>query len=1175
MREVYRAMLTARELDRVEQELVRQGQAFFHVSGAGHEATAALAAHLTSADWLHLHYRDKALLLARGVAPHEFIASFLCRAGSHSSGRQMSAHLSAPERHILSLVGPVGNNALQAVGVAAAVKDQSTRPLVVCSVGDGTTQEGEFLEAVAEAVRSQLPVLFLIEDNHLAISTSTRQRTFWDLPSGPTDEFYGLPIHRIDGTNVRAVDAAFAKLVGQIRRERGPVLAVLQVERLADHTNADDQSQYRDAGDVARHLIAADPIQLLEADLVESGIAVPSELNAIHQAVVQAVRDAATQALQDHDPVPEFTAKAPLTNSFLARRESTGQSSTVRLTLREALTATLGTRLATDPRVFLYGQDIEDPKGDVFGVTRGLSTRFPGRVVNSPLSESTIVGTCIGRALAGQRPVAFIQFADFLPLAYNQILSELGSMYWRTNGGWQCPVILMVTCGGYKPGLGPFHAQTLESVMAHTPGIDVVMPSSAGDAAGLLNAAFESDRPTIFFYPKSCLNLSARATSDDVARHFVPLGKARRLQGSPVAPRQERRLSTDVDRAIDLPATSGVNRTPGIPVAERQDYVGRRDDVLTLVTWGNTVTQCEQVARTLAEYDLAIDLLDLRSLSPWDEAAVLDSVERTGRLVVVHEDNHTCGFGAEVAATVAEKCRRPAQIRRVTRPDTYVPCHFASQLAVLPSFQRTLEACADLLGFEVRWEQTTDEITGLTAIRAIGSGPADESVEIVAYRVCVGDEIVVGQVIAEVEATKSVIEVAATSNGTVKELCAQPGGIVAVGQPLLRVQATLPDDLRRPITREDPGLPRLTRRASLAALAASSLSKSLPAGFFSSASQSAPQPELGSLMNLEQDVYLSRPACVLASRVVSTEFIANNIPGWTTKEAIKRTGVASRCWVGDGETVVTLATRAAHQLLDALGTDSPTISAVLCSTTSPQEATPSIACQVATSLAQRGCFSDDFYAFDFNAACSGFLYGIRLAADHLRGNGSHAVLVLTSEVLSPVLNLTDPVTAFLFGDAASATLVTRQPSAGRSLRLHRPLLSASPDPDRVICSPCVGSPGHLTMDGIAVARTAYKTMAATLTRAAAAANTSPKELSALIPHPGSQRVLQNVAEWLEIDQARVFHTLADTGNTSSSSIPLALDRFWPQFVDGQSAGLVAFGAGFTSAATLGEFTGET
>src|SRR5258708_2256902 len=195
-----------------------------------------------------------------------------------------------------------------------------------------------------------------------------------------------------------------------------------------------------------------------------------------------------------------------------------------------ALRATLGHHLRTNDRVVLFGEDIEDPKGDVFGVTRGLSTEFPGRVRNSPLSESTIMGVSIGRALAGARPVAFLQFADFLPLAFNQIAAELGSIWWRSQGAWEAPVIVLSSCGGYGRGLGPFHSQTLESLAAHVPGIDVVMPATAGDAAGLLNAAFASGRPTLFFYPKSCLNLSEQATTSDVERHFVPLGACRKVR---------------------------------------------------------------------------------------------------------------------------------------------------------------------------------------------------------------------------------------------------------------------------------------------------------------------------------------------------------------------------------------------------------------------------------------------------------------------------------------------------------------------------------------------------------------------------------------------------------------------------------------------------------------------
>ena len=563
------------------------------------------------------------------------------------------------------------------MGIGAAIKSHSERPIVVCGVGDGTTQEGEFLEAVAEAVRWQLPVLFLVEDNHYAISTSTRGKTFFDLPTGPASEFYGLPIHRLDGTDAVAADARFGPLVAAIRDSRSPRLVVLEVERLSNHTSSDDQARYRRAEEISEGRARGDPIANLREVLLRNAIK-PSELDEIERSVRRVVRAAADQALSETDPTPVFTAKAPLPPEVSARSEYRGFASSSRLTMREAMTAVLHARLSSDPRVFLYGQDIEDPKGDVFGVTRGLSTAFPGRVVNAPLSESTIVGTAIGRSLAGQRCVAFIQFADFLPLAFNQIVSELGSMYWRTNGGWQCPVIVMVACGGYKPGLGPFHGQTMDGFAAHVPGLDVVMPSSADDAAGLLNAAFDSLRPTVFFYPKTCLNLAERATSTDVADQFVPLGKSRRL---------------------------------------------RSGDDLTLVTWGSPVIPCEKAARVLFESGFTLDLLDLRTLSPWDESSVIASAEKTGRLVVVHEDNQTGGFGAEVLATVGERAKRHVQVRRVSRSDSYLPYHFGNQLEVLPSFKRILEACSDLLGCDCTWERPPCEPPGQVSILRPGGRP--------------------------------------------------------------------------------------------------------------------------------------------------------------------------------------------------------------------------------------------------------------------------------------------------------------------------------------------------------------------------------------------------------------------------------------------------------------------
>jgi len=1107
--ELYKTMLTAREVDERERVFVAQNLSHFHVSGAGHEALAVLAAYLTPADWLHLHYRDKALLLARGMPAGEFFLSILARAGSHSKGRQMSAHLSSPALNVCSMVGPVGNNALQAVGIAAAIKDNPENPLVVCCLGDGSTQQGEFLEAVAEAVRWQLPVLFIVEDNQYSISTKTAGKTFFDLPQGQADSFYGLPIHRVDGTDALQSDLGLQALVAQVRESRGPALVVFAVERLASHTNADDQSLYRGAQEVADGRSARDPLLKLALWLRSQGVE-ESALRAWAQEVRAAVEIAAWQAQAGADPEPAMSAKADYPAAFAQRAEYLGDGSTPRLAMREAINGVLRTRLSADAGVFLYGEDIEDPKGDVFGVTGGLSSAFPGRVVNACLSESTIIGTAVGRALAGQRPVAFIQFADFLALGFNQILSELGSMYWRSAGGWQCPVILMVTCGAYKPGLGPFHAQTLEATMAHVPGVDVFMPAFAGDAAGLLNAAFESPRPTVFFYPKICLNHPARTTSADVACQFVQPGRARQL-------------------------------------AHGSD--------LTLVSWGNTVAHCEEVASVLAAHGATVDLFDLRCLSPWDAPAIVASAEKTGRLLVVHEDNHTCGFGAEVLATVAEAAKRPVRMRRLTRPDTFIPYHYGNQLEILPSFKGSLQACADLLGLDLDWIlPEAGDPPGQCTITAIGSGPADESVEVVMLSLQPGDAVQAGDVVAEVEATKAVVEIRSTATGTVRAVLAKVGDRVSVNAPLLRLQT---DEAVAPpmqvVTQENPGTPRLTRRAAADR-----------SGLAASAGMGAPS-----------SLYLARPACVLGGKAVTSAELAAGIPGWTADEVVKRTGVESRQWVAEGEDVVSLAVRAAEALLSRLDATAPKIVAILCSTGSPRESSPTVACQVATHFQGHERFAKDLPAFDFNAACSGYLYGLRLAAGFLGNGAPGAVLLLTSEVVSPTLDLADPATAFLFGDAASATLVTASPlGAGRALKLQPPVLLSAPDRDQAIWMPLRGAQRPLHMDGIAVARTAYKAMGNAALAALASVGLAATDVTALVAHPGSKRILQNVAAHLEVPLSLVRTTLADTGNTSSSSIPLALERFWDELPGDGHIALAAFGAGFTIAASTAHIVGE-
>lgn len=1091
MLRLHRAMFLAREIDRVEQDLVKQGLAHFHVSGAGHESTALIADYLGQQDWLHLHYRDKALLLARGLPLVEFFSSLLATGSSHSAGRQMSAHYSARELNVASMVGPVGNNALHAVGNAQAVKFHPDSSVVICCVGDGTTQQGEFLEAVGEAVRTGAPVVFVIQNNNWAISTKTRGQTFFDLPTGPADSFLGLPIRRVDGVDLAATRAAFEAAVTHSRATRGPSLLLMELERLSDHTNADDQALYR-AADELKSGRSRDPLEAIRQALRESQMG-DAALAQLETSLIAEVAAAVVEARAEAVPETAGAAKAPYPAEFAHTKEYRGDAKAPNLTMREALNRVLRDQLAANREVHLLGQDIEDPKGDVFGVTRGLSTAFPGRVRNAPLSESTIVGTSIGRALTGQRPVAFIQFADFLPLGFNQIISELGSMHWRTDGAWQAPVILMVSCGGYKAGLGPFHAQTLESMLAHVPGIDVVMPSSAGDAAGLLNAAFQSKRPTVFLYPKSGLNLSDRRTSDDTARQFVVPGKARTVH---------------------------------------------QGNDLTLVTWGNPLTQSLLAAETLSGAGAELDLIDLRSISPWDEDAVLRSVRRTKRLLVVHEDNHTAGFGAEVMATVMEKAGTPVSARRVTRDDIHVPFQFERQIDTLPSYRRIMEAAAGLLEFDLEWEAPKAD-AGPAAITAIGSGPADDEVEVVELLVKPGDMIKVGDLVAVVEATKAAVDVQATVTGKVLSIPVEPRQKIAVGAPLLFVEADASVARQQTtVTAERIDKAILKRRA--ASLAA-------PVG----------------IGRAEIAVGVAGIAGVTGARKVQNADLKGN---WQTRDAgdiVKLTGIESRRWVQPGETVFSLAVSATQKLLDEQQLDISDIDLVIAATGTPDVITPSLACRVADAVSTAGRAS--LPAYDINAACSGYLYALAQARDYVTNHPDARVLVVTSEVLSPLLDQNDFNTAVLFADAATASLVQgpghRQPTL---FTFAQPTIAGAPESGELLSVPRAGE-GYIKMNGREVFADAVRAMSATLTSACAAEGISMDDIDLMVPHQANQRIIDAIAR----RSGRPAHSIIrNLGNTSSSTIPLALMDALPTTKPGDRLGLVAFGGGITYAAAI-------
>jgi len=884
-----------------------------------------------------------------------------------------------------------------------------------------------------------------------------------------------------------------------MRADRRPVLTVFEVERLTNHTNADDQTCYRDASDIEHARASGDPIRIAEDQLLATGCT-EEALAEIRAEVEKLVADAEAEAAAARDPQPTLTAKRPLSVELThPSRERRGEDEARSLNMREAMHDVLRSHLRDDPRVVLYGEDIEDPKGDVFGLTRGLSTEFPGRVQNSPLSESTIIGTSIGRALAGERPVAFLQFADFLPMAFNQIACDLGSMHWRSDGAWQAPVIVMIPCGGYRPGLGPFHAHSLESIATHVPGLDVFMPSTATDCAGMLNAAFLSGRPTLFFYPKSLLNDPERATSDDVQRQFVPIGAARKAR------------------------------------------VGRD---ITFVGWGNTVKLCEAAAVALERVGVEAEVLDLRSLSPWDERTVLASAEKTARLVVVHEDNHTCGFGAEVLATVAEKTRVPVAMRRVTRPDTYVPCNFANQVEVLPSFKRVLTTAAGLLDIDVTWLAPPTSDDGLTAVEAIGSGPADETVEVVEIFVREGDRVERGTPVAALEATKSVFELTAPLAGVVEEIVVREGETVAVGATMFKLRAASDTRRRASVTQERSGTPVMVRR-----------------------------PQSGRLIVPQRatehrafDVGISSVATVTGRRVVSNSELLGSRQEMTSDDIIRRTGIEHRHWAEKDENAVEMAVRACWKLLDREGLILDDLDALICSTTSPTSVTPSMACRVLNGLSG-GKTDAMIQAYDINAACSGYLYALQSGYDYLQSMPAGRVLIVTAEVLSPLLDPEDFDTAILFGDAASASILYGENYFEHSrARLFRPDLSAKGEDGSTLSVPLLHD-GFIQMKGRRVFSEAVRSMVASLNRVCVHAGINVNDLDLVIPHQANQRIIDAVQNRVGVS---VYSNIRNYGNTSSTSIPLCLDEVLPSVHGRERIGLCAFGGGFTFGAGIVE-----
>ncbi len=688
--DLYRTMVTARRIDDREILLKRQNKIFFQISGAGHEAVqVALSAHLRSAhDWFYVYYRDRALTLALGQTPLDHLLQAVAAADDPSSGgRQMPAHFGDVRYNIVSTSSPTGTQFLQAVGTAEAwyrgsrsqeLREQVTGwkedEVVLCTTGDGTTSEGEFWEALNTACNLKLPVVFLVEDNGYAISVPVEVQTAGGSISRLLSGFPDLFRIECDGCDVLDSYRATGEAVRWARERKGPALIHAHVVRPYSHSMSDDERLYR-TEEEREEQDRRDPLRVTRNLLLEEGLATAEELDALEAEVVRSVVEAADQALASPQPATDtamrylFSEKVNVTGSDFDTEDNPQYPEERReLTMADLLNVALRTEMERDPSIVVFGEDVADAsreealeevkgKGGVFKVTHGLQTRFGGdRVFNSPLAEANIVGRAIGMAIRGLKPVVEIQFFDYIWPAFHQIRNELATMRYRSNNTFSAPVVIRTTYGGYLKGGAIYHSQTGATLFTHTPGLRVVLPSTAQDANGLLRTAIRCDDPVLFLEHKHLYRQVYNKGVDPGPDFMIPFGKAN---------------------------------------------VVRSGSDLTLVTCGALVKRSMDAARQAAEHGIEVEVIDLRTLSPLDMETISASVKRTNRALIVHEDALSFGIGAEIAARIADECFPwlDAPVRRIASKDVWVAYSPELEEVILPQTPHVLKGIRDIMAF--------------------------------------------------------------------------------------------------------------------------------------------------------------------------------------------------------------------------------------------------------------------------------------------------------------------------------------------------------------------------------------------------------------------------------------------------------------------------------------------
>jgi 2-oxoisovalerate dehydrogenase E1 component len=680
----YRTMLLSRRIDDKEIGLKRQNKIFFQISSAGHEAVTLAAGMLLKPayDWFYLYYRDRALCLQLGMTAAEMLYSAVgAAADPNSGGRQMPSHWGHKKLNITSVSSPTGTQFLQAVGAAEAtlrakqngITDSGFKgdDVVLVTTGEGQTSEGEFWESLNTATNLKLPIVYLVEDNGYAISVPVEVGISGGSISELVKSFPGLYVQTVDGCDLLASYDVMKKAIDHARARKGPAFVHAKVIRPYSHSLSDDEVMYRPEAE--RNADAArDPLTVFPAWLVEEGYATADDIQKIQEEVEAEVLAATDDALSQPQPDASTVHYAvyspdvdPTGEQF--DTEDDPQFAGDPTTMVDLLNACMKDEMRRDPKILMFGEDVADVsreqhvgkvkgKGGVFKVTWGLQKEFGGtRVYNTPLAEANIVGRAIGLATRGFKPVVEVQFFDYIWPAYMQLRDELATMRWRSNNAFSTAVVVRTTYGGYIRG-AIYHSQTGASLFTHCPGLRVVCPATALDANGLLRTAIRCDDPVIFLEHKHLYRQTYNKSAYPGPNFMIPFGKAK---------------------------------------------VVREGAQVTVVTYGATVQRALVAARDVAERGIDVEVIDLRTLSPWDRETVFASVKKTGRVIVAYEDSLSWGYGSEISAAIADECFAwlDAPVRRVASTDTFVG--YAPQLedAILPQVATFVAAYEEIAAF--------------------------------------------------------------------------------------------------------------------------------------------------------------------------------------------------------------------------------------------------------------------------------------------------------------------------------------------------------------------------------------------------------------------------------------------------------------------------------------------